>query len=476
MKTIKFPLYLLVCILMFYSCSTPDDLEVEDTEATELNEEITAKAFTFSGLRTTIDVAVSSKKAISPYIYGVNNDWRQITDGNYSKFADRLEDINYQAIRFPGGWESEYYDWDNNTAPGLSNQPASPGASINTVKNSNPNSISIVVPTVSAMNQPIWSSAWYAAIQDCKATAEKAINNTGASNIRSVEIGNEWWLQWGGGVSRSGKLSKYAQIAKRIAAHIQSKYPNENFKVLVNGDYTVPAEFATIKNVFGNQINNIDGSALHTYAGYNSSSHNIVNLQSKIQSCRDNLGKNYVSLSEWAPSKAYNNNRTYAQGANVLMRQIYEQARSGAEEGAFWPPANTSIPGLGLFNSGMTLEYPTAQIFGDMSRNLRGNSLGVSAQGSVKIAAAEKSNGQIVVYLAGMNTSWTTVKLEFENRIIDRVVSSTMWEPSNSSNTKEAAPMTVTNNPEIFKASRSLQVNVNQNSRYTIVKVILELK
>lgn len=75
------------------------------------------------------------------------------------------------------------------------------------------------------------------------------------------------------------------------------------------------------------------------------------------------------------------------------MRQIYEQARSGAEEGAFWPPANTSIPGLGLFNSTMTLVYPTAQIFGDMSRDLTGNSLGVSAQASIKVAAAEKSNG-----------------------------------------------------------------------------------
>lgn len=75
-----------------------------------------------------------------------------------------------------------------------------------------------------------------------------------------------------------------------------------------------------------------------------------------------------------------------------------------------------------------------------------------------------------------MNTGWTTVKLEFENRVIDRVVSSTMWEPSNSSNTQEAAPMTVTNNPEVFKSTRSLQVNVNQNSRYTITKVILELQ
>lgn len=474
-----FKLLIISLGMILFSCSTEQENALnssfENSQNLTLSEH--SSGFRPSSVSTDINVDVFSTKPISNLIYGVNNDWQQISTNRYSSFADALEGVNYQLIRFPGGWESEYYDWSSNATPGWKNAPEFPGASIEQVKQTNPNAISIVVPTVEAMNLPQWSDEWYAAIQKLKDEADDAINLTGADNISSVEIGNEWWLQWGGGVSRYNKVRKYAHIAKRLAEHIRRSFPKAEFKILVNGDYTKPDEFNAINYVFNasNSLEYIDGLALHTYTGYNSDTHNINDLQTKISECESNLGKNYLSLSEWAPARAYNNNKIYAQGANLLVEQIYEHALAGANEAAFWPPTNNSIPGLGLFNYNLTLQFPTAQLFGDMAKSFRGEVLNVQ-DGSMRGVAAKNKDGIFIVYVIGKDNPWTTVNLKFNDLKIDKVLSTTLWTPGDGANVSKAIPMKKTDNPPFILEGKRVVFNVNESSSYCIYKIELKLK
>lgn len=462
---------LLIATMLLIVPACEEDIDAEEPINTEENEEVVNS-------ENTVDIRIytNDQVPISDVLFGVNNNWKTITNTNYSNFESALEGISYQGIRFPGGWESEYYDWSTNTTPGWKNSPTLPGASISTLNSTNPSSLSIVVPTARAMNLNIGSNKWDEAIEQCKAEAVDAINLAGVNKILSVEIGNEWWLQYGGGVSRSEKCSKYADIAKRIAKHIKITFPSSNFKLLVNGDYTVPSEFTTIKNIFGADIQYIDGVALHPYAGYDSSTHNITSVGSNIASCKANIGKNYVHLSEWAPSKAYNNNKMYAQGANVLVELFHEFARSGADAAAYWPPLNTSIVGLGLFNSTYSVAWPTGQIFKDMSINYKGMALSTETNGSIK-AVASRNGKRITVYVAGMDNPQTTVRIRIVgNTPKSGIVESKIFVPGNTSNTAAASQMNLISNPSVYNSSINGYIfAINQTCQYSIQKLIFDL-
>ena len=464
------------CVGLLSSCST-DFESPEEISSKNLSTEIHTRGFQPLDNTTAIQIKFTDTKPISPFLYGVNNDWRQISNERYFRFSQALEEINYTLVRFPGGWESEYYDWSENSTPNWINKPSVPGASIQTVKSSSWNAISIVVPTVSAMNLPQWSAEWYAAIQNLKQEAEDAITLTGSENIKTIEIGNEWWLQWGGGVSRYNKVRKYAHIARRIAAHIRTTFPEAKFNLVVNGDYTSPKEFSAIKYIFeaSGELDLIDGLALHTYTGYNTETHNINDLQQNITECISNLGKSYLSLSEWAPSKAYNNNKIYAQGANLIVEQIFEHARAGANEAAFWPPTNNSIPGLGLFNYGLSQALPTAQLFGDMAGEFHGRVLKTENK-TIRAAAAQNEDGVIVVYVTGKDYPGTTVTLDLGEVKIDEVLSAELWEPGDLNDSEKPIPMTKTINPPFIKMGKRISFNINERTDYSIYKIKFKLK
>ena len=459
-----------------FSCSPETELN-SDLSSQDLSAKVHSSGIKHLDNNTDILINVDKTLPISPYLFGVNNDWRQISYDRYDSFSNSLQNINYTLVRFPGGWESEYYDWSENLTPNWNNAPAAPGASIEKVKSTNPGAISIVVPTVNAMNLPQWSAEWYVAIQERKMEAKEAIELTGQDNIKTIEIGNEWWLQFGGGVSRFSKVRKYAHIAKRVSAYIRDTFPRATFNIVINGDYTHPDEFKAIRYVFDatQELDLIDGLALHTYTGYNTETHNIKDLQKNISECIANLGKSYLSLSEWAPSKAYNDNKVYAQGANLVVEQTYEHAMAGADEAAFWPPTNNSIPGLGLFNYGLTQPMPTGQIFGDLAMDFQGEVLEVK-DGSMRAAAARNKDGVVVVYVTGMDQPATTVTLQLGDVKIDRVISSELWEPGDINNPEKPLSMVKTENPAFINMGKRISFNVNENSGFSIYKIKFSLK
>lgn len=90
-------------------------------------------------------------------------------------------------MRYPGGWESEYYDWDKNTTPIWKKTPPVSGDSVALLK-ANVSHYNIVVPNAAAMNKALWSTDWWNALANLKNTA---INKVDPTNVKIIEIGNE---------------------------------------------------------------------------------------------------------------------------------------------------------------------------------------------------------------------------------------------------------------------------------------------
>ncbi|MBK0383611.1 hypothetical protein I5M32_11645 [Pedobacter sp. SD-b] len=427
-------------------------------------------------LKTTdLSVWANDKVTINPEIFGVNNDWKTITNTNFPAFANNLKLMNYKLMRYPGGWESEYYDWNNNTTPGWDKTPDSPGASVASLK-ANVDSYSIVVPTVKAMNEQVFSTNWWSAVSSLKNTAVNAINKADPSKVKIVEIGNEWFLQWGGGVSRADKLTKYAKIAMNIAEYIDQQFPNRTFKLLVNGDYTVPSEFADMKNAFTKSYNSIDGVALHTYTGYTTDDHNIKDLAARIKDCANNFNpaKNYVYCSEWIPSRAYNDGKLYMEAANIIPDIIHIYARSGVNAAAYWPPANNSIPGLGLFNPGQTATYPCAQIMGELSKSYTGEALKTTSS-DIHISATLNDNNTITLFVTGSNQPASDVSIKINDFAVGSIQSVTKLRPSDYYKTDDSKPYLTENaSATLDQANNKINFTINKAGKYEIFKIVLK--
>lgn len=459
-------------ILFFFVSCNSDNVVLEDFNQelpvdNDIDEDDIAKA--------TVTIDATDKIEISPMIFGINNDWSQIPETSFVDFSNSLVDVGYTMMRFPGGWESEYYDWNNNSTPNWNNSPNVPGVSISTLK-LNVHNFNIVIPTAQAMNKAIGTSDFNLALEDLKEIAEKAIIKSGPQEIKIVEIGNEWWLQWGGGLSRSEKLVKYSYIAMNIAEHINNKFPEKKFKLLVNGDYTKPEEFTVMKNLFTKAYDVIDGVALHTYAGYSTDTHNVSDLESRIIACSNNFNadKNYVYLSEWMPSRDYNERKLYMEAANLIPNMFQIYARAGADAAAYWPPVNASIPGLGFFNWNFTMVYPVGQIFGELYQSFHGEVVKVTSE-TTQLAVALNDENTLVMFIAGGDGPYTKTTIKINGFKVSYMENIKRFVPVDYSETNKAAPYIIQDaSAQLNIETNELLVDLNKEGAYQIYKITLK--
>ncbi|GGD03642.1 hypothetical protein [Hyunsoonleella pacifica] len=463
----------LVFILMglVMACSTSNPTDPNDPKFDDIDDDPIGGGPANADITLTADA--TDAVDIYPDIFGINNDWRQIPDNTFSNFASTLGNIGTTVVRYPGGWESEFYAWESNTTPGWDNTPTQPGASVETLK-SNISNYSVVLPTTEAMNRAVGSSQFNTAIANLKAKVKLAID---MSNIDDglVEIGNEWWLQWAGGVSREQKLDKYVNIAMELAEYIDNEYPNRKFKLLINGDYTQPQEFTAMKNKFTKGYDAIDGVGLHTYTGYDTDTHNIADLEERIKDCADNFNsnKNFKYLSEWMPSRDYNNRALYMEAANIIPDIIHIYARAESEAAAFWPPINSSIPGLGLTNWNYSKVFPTGQILGEMANSYKGKALKTTSD-KFHLAAAQQDDSTIVLFITGGNESGKKVAVKLKGFTVTSIQSVERYVPADYNDTAKAEPyLTETASAEI-SSDNEVVVDVNKQGLYQIYKIVVK--
>ncbi len=459
-----------VCLIVVStSCEKDNFIDPDDAIYGVLDENVNED---FNGILLEVDA--SDQVEIHPDIFGVNNDWRQVPDNSFAGFADVLDGLHTEIIRYPGGWESEFYAWSSNTTPGWENTPSKPGASVATLKD-NVTNYSIVIPTVPAMNQTIGSSNWNAAIAQIKSTAKKAIELAEIQTQSGiVEIGNEWWLQYAGGATRAKKLEKYVKISVELAQYIQTTFPDRTFKLLINGDYTRPEEFTSMRNQFTQAYQEIDGVALHTYTGYSTSTHNISELESRIKACSENFNpeKQFIYLSEWMPSRDYNDRALYMEAANLIPDIIHIYARSKANAAAYWPPINSSVPGLGITNWNAGVVYPVGQILGELSASYKGFSLKTTGS-KFHIAAALNDSSTLVVFITGGNEKGAKVGVKFNGFDVSSIQSVERFVPADYQDTAKAASY-VKETATAQLSNNQLVLDINKEGSYQIYKIVLK--
>ncbi len=402
---------------------------------------------------------------ISIQTYGVNNYWDQVTSARFPAFDNKLNELGYSLLRFPGGFESEYYDWNNNTTPGYPRAPLIPGATPAQVISAAP-SASFVVRTREYMRNP--TTANRTLVGDAAVSAV----NTYKDQVNIWEIGNEWWL-FGG--DRATLKQRYIDIAKHVATRIKEVHPTST--VYITGDWTQPTEFTSIKNGFGTAAwANVDGISLHVYAGDVDADNHIDNIQPRIAQIKSITGKNKIYVSEWAPSKAYTGNKSNLQAANVMFQNMWHMQRAGVDAAAYWPPSPAGIPGLNLMNFNFTQIFPTGTAFSWMSTDMIGASLSTTYQ---EIPAVSSRDGnRLVVFLLGYDKGSYDVTVNLVGYSVRRIIESKVMYSSDP--TLNTTPSVADAGAIRLNASGSkVKVTINKGganrgTSYEIIRLVLD--
>lgn len=376
-----------------------------------------------SSLVSVVSVFTNNRVPIDPLIYGVNNDWRRTTGENHTLFEEKLDETGYSLLRYPGGFESEFYLWEAagetpaNSTPRWNNNPAVPGATPEQVLASS--SERGVEPTF-----VLRTREYIEAVRDGSAR----VNNTVTVNqqeafdllvdvadkvvraykdeVRIWEIGNEWY-NFGGNDTQN--QASYATIAGAIARRIKEIDPT--LQTYIVAEWEEPQRMAGFRAQFEADDNwqFVDGLNVHIYAGDENEKHDFDSILSRMDQLRDDSGKEKFYVSEWNSSKAYTGSKIYMQGANMQIKQAWLMQRAGIELGAIWPAHETAITGLGLVedlvdpntnaNTGFGDVFPSGTAFNWMSTFLVGEAVQVTEQRV--LAAASRSGDELVVFLLG---------------------------------------------------------------------------
>ncbi|MCT2582316.1 hypothetical protein [Actinophytocola gossypii] len=414
----------------------------------------------------------NNRVPLQPTVYGVNNEWRQITHAEFPAFAEKMRTFNYKMLRFPGGWESEHYDWATNRTPGWTHVPDVPGANATQAKNAAPN-LAFVTRTAPYLDNPTSANL------NALANQARDLVLAHGDKVKYWLVGNEWWLQWGGGTDRAVKLRRYATVARAITNRIKATDPTA--KVYVTGDWTRPTEFSAIKAVFDANSSwpNVDGIDLHVYSGDDQAQPtHYSNIAPNLAAIKSRTGKNAIFVSEWAATKGHStDNKRALRSVNNMVLVMHTLIRAGATAMTYWPAPDIA-QGIGLVNeeSGGYTDLPHGQAFRWMATSMSYHSL--QTTGTPDTAASNNTVAKSITVLIPTKTlANQPVTVHFANTDITSVASAqAMWMP-NPDTPKE--PARITNIPTTLDtANDTITVTANpgtanRGSSYELIRLIL---
>lgn len=386
-----------------------------------------------SSLVSVVTVFANNRVPINPLIYGVNNDWRRTTGENHTIFEEKLDDVGYNLIRYPGGFESEYYLWEAagetpaNRTPRWSNKPAVPGATPEQVLATSKargveptfvlrtrEYIEAVRSGTSRVNDTMTVTAQQAYLLLID-VATKVVE-TYKDDVKIWEIGNEWYNFFGDDAQNQ---ASYATIAGAIARAVKTVDPTAQTYIVA--EWEEPQRMASLRQQFEADDNwqYVDGLNVHIYAGDENEKHSFDTILQRMEQLKTDSGKDKLYVSEWNSSKAYTSGKIYMQGANLQIKHTWLMQRAGIEIGAIWPVHQTAITGLGLVedfvdpsnnaNTGFGDIFPSGTAFNWMSTFLVGDAVQVTEQRV--LAAASRNGNELVVFLLGVGAGDQDVRI-----------------------------------------------------------------
>ena len=416
---------------------------------------------------TKIEVYLDDTVRIHKEIYGINNYWTKITNEEFVAFTNKLDELGYTLLRFPGGWESEHYDWINNTTPGWKKEPEEPGATASQIIEYTPSS-SFVVRTVPYLNDPSEIN------MELLLNEAKDLVSKYGNDVTIWEIGNEWFLV--NKSKRSEYLNRYASLAKELVLGMKSQNPA--IQIFLGCDWLQPDDLATMKNIMEEAWELVDGINIHIYAGDVDPDHHIDSIQQRIELIKKIASKSKIYVSEWNAVKDYTDQKRNLRAASLQMQVLFRMMRSGTIAASIWPP-NEGIEGLNLMDSNFDIVYPPGQAFNWMTESFFGNALKVKYS-IIPAIAAKTDQNKVIVFLFGMTADTHEINIKLDNGIKSDLVTAEVMYSTNPDEKTPAILRNINSSVKVEASGMSYRLVINpggdqRGKEWEIIKLVLRL-
>jgi alpha-L-arabinofuranosidase len=376
---------------------------------------------------------------INRHLYGANNFWNIVPDTSFDAFAKSLtSNCGVTLLRFPGGFESEHYQWSDNTleksyrrytaTPGVS-----PGHILHVMGDGN---VTFVVRTQDALQA------------DNKETyqlwADKAAQlvATYGDRVTDWQIGNEWYNVGGAHKDYPGFLRRYARLVSYFAPAMKQAAARKGYRVrlFITANWGSPGDMRTLRAaVPASAWADVDGLDIHVYTGRNPHDDTILHrlpiadIQPAIAGLKKDSGKDLVYVSEWMATLNDDNRSGGLENANTMMAIMGEMARAGVTEAAYWPPVWPANPNgkQAAQADTVTLVHDDAIYSADadgqamqwLSSGYRGVALSTTVTDSTVRSLAAKDGGQITVFVMGGSAANETERVQVNGFNWSKIVS-----------------------------------------------------
>jgi hypothetical protein len=352
-----------------------------------------------------ITVNANLQTAISAKMFGANNIWYYVQGSSFTNFANGLKNVGVTGLRFPGGYESEHYIWDqsspvcntpcmdndddeylinpggkptlyknywqnNSYSASNPNAPWSPGATPAQAKAAFPGNVAFAVRTLDAMEANTTSVSNSNNWNVWAAYAAHLVTAYGYDG-QDWLIGNEWYndaynnsdahkdpVTWanlyGTALSYYVPAMKAAAFAARININI---YASTLYEQNTSQD---PAQYLTnVISSAGPAWAQVDGLDVHPYSGNNPNTCSsgtwitdpIDTVGADIQALINTSRKSLVFASEWSADLEDNkgpdpcNNPQVQKGlenANDMVQLFGQLAQGGVTAATYYPPVEVA--------------------------------------------------------------------------------------------------------------------------------------
>jgi hypothetical protein len=352
-----------------------------------------------------ITVNANLQTAISTRMFGANNIWYYVQGSSFTNFANGLKNVGVTGLRFPGGYESEHYIWDqsspvcntpcmandddeylinpngnptlyknywqnNSYSASNPNAPWSPGATPAQAKAAFPGNVAFAVRTLDAMEANTTSVSNPNNWNVWAAYAAHLVTAYGYDG-QDWLIGNEWYndayngsdahkdpVTWANLYGTALSYYVPAMKAAALAAQINIKiYASTLYEQNTSQD---PAQYLTnVISSAGPAWAQVDGLDVHPYSGNNPNTCSsgtwitdpINTVGADIQALINTSGKSLVFASEWSADLEDNkgsdpcNNPQVQKGlenANDMVQLFGQLAQGGVTAATYYPPVEVA--------------------------------------------------------------------------------------------------------------------------------------
>jgi hypothetical protein len=381
---------------------------------------------------------------IHPHLFGANNAWCFVPSQDFNSFCSSLRrNAGVTLLRYPGGFESENYNWADNTVnPNYRFHPSEPGATPKqTISAMGEGNVSFVLRTLDAFR--VGTPAAY---KHWAGIAAGLVVRYGSA-VHDWELGNEWY-HFGGAVKHyAAFVRRYAQLVAHFVPVIRAaaREADHRINLYISFNWAHPADIQVMRSIIPPAVwAGIDGFNIHAYSGFAPTKRKYYSAPAidKIAVTIDQLkrlsGLRRVYVSEWMA--ALNDNHRYGgiKNAAFMLQMIGQFAEAGVRCAAYWPSVlpGRHIPQPGRVtllacDSGWSPDA-AGQLMKLLSESYRGHILPLRVRGEKLWAIAARSpEGRIALFVAGGPEHRVNISVLIAGRKVRRVLRSrVMWAPA----------------------------------------------